>query len=387
MAKTKEELHLLYEKAFDGGPSEYYVAPGRLEIIGNHTDHNGGLAIVAGASLRMYAAASPNSSSKVRLYSDGFGMFECRSRYIDPNPKFYGRTRAILTGIVSGFIKRGYDVGGINIAMTSEVISGSGISSSAAFETLICEIFNYTFNDGRVSKMEMVMISQEAESLYFGKPCGLLDQIGACYGDISIVNFSNDIPEVDNTQFPFDLHIFLVNPGGSHAGLTDYYASVPNDMKSVARAFNKELLRDVDEKAFLDLLDSGNHSFTDMEISRAKHFFEENKRVREAFKAINDKDEQAFIDAINASGLSSSFLLRNTFVPGRKEHSPEEALEIARVAAPKSAHRVHGGGFMGTTISFVRDEEVAAFKKAITDKYGENGLIEVTISRGSGIYQ
>ena len=385
MSQSKEFLHGLYEKAFNASPSEYFISPGRLEIIGNHTDHNGGLAIVAGASLRMYAAAAPTGTSKVRLYSDGFGMFECRTKLSEPNEKDYGKTKSLLAGIVSGFIKRGYDVGGINIAVESEVLSGSGISSSAAFETLLCEIFNYTFNKGKVSKMEMVKISQEAESLYFGKPCGLLDQIGSCYGDISIVDFADATPSVENTKFPFDLHIFLINPGGSHAGLTDYYAAVPRDMKNAAKALGKEILREVDEKAFYTYLESKDCSLKEMEIARAKHFFEENKRVKKAFDAINNNDEQAFIDAINESGLSSSFVLQNTFVPGRKEHSPEEALEIVRKAAPKSAHRVHGGGFMGTTISFVRDEEVEAFEKAVAEKYGEKGYIEVKISRGAGL--
>ena len=156
-------------------------------------------------------------------------------------------------------------------------------------------------------------------------------------------------------------------------------------MRNAAKALGKKVLREVDEKAFYDFLESKDCSLKEMEVNRAKHFFEENKRVQKAFNAINNNDEQAFIDAINESGLSSSFVLQNTFVPGRKEQSPEEALEIARIAAPKSAHRVHGGGFMGTTISFVREEEVEAFKKAITDKYGPKGLIEVEISRGSGL--
>ena len=380
-----EKLHALYETAFHSRPGKCYVAPGRLEIIGNHTDHNRGLAIVAGASLRMYAAAAITGTNKVRLYSDGFGMFEARTKYVDPDPSIFGRTRSILNGIVSGFIKRGYIVGGINIAMTSEVISGSGISSSAAFETLICEVLNDSFNKGKVSKMEMVLISQEAESLYFGKPCGLLDQIGACYGDISIVDFKDDIPEVKSTHFPFDLHIFLVNPGGSHAGLTDYYASIPNDMRAAAKAMGKTALRDVDEMEFNKLLESSSCSLTEMEANRAKHYFAENKRVQDAFNAINNNDLEGFLKAINESGLSSSFLLQNTFVPGRKEQSPEEALEIVRKAAPRSAHRVHGGGFMGTTISFVLESEVEAFKKAVIHKYGEKGLIEVKISRGSGL--
>ena len=145
MSQTKESMHALYERAFSGSPSEFFISPGRLEIIGNHTDHNGGLAIVAGASLRMYAATSPTGTSKVRLFSDGFGMFECRTKLSEPDPKDFGKTKALLAGIVSGFIKRGYDVGGINIAVESEVLSGSGISSSAAFETLICYIFNHTF--------------------------------------------------------------------------------------------------------------------------------------------------------------------------------------------------------------------------------------------------
>lgn len=386
MSVSRELLHSIYEETFNEGPSEYFVSPGRLEIIGNHTDHNNGLAIVAGASLRMYAAARSNKSNIIKLNSYGFGRFETNAKFKRPNSKMFGRTNALLSGIVSGFIKRGYKVGGLNIAMMSEVLSGSGISSSAAFEILLCQIINQMFNRNKVSKMEMVLIAQEAESLYFGKPCGLLDQIGACYGNISVIDFAKELPEVKSTSFPFDLHIYLTNPGGSHAGLTDYYASIPNDMIKVANTFNKKCLREVGEEEFNNYVNSPNCELSELEINRAIHYFEENKRVVKAFEAITNKDEKAFIQTINDSGLSSSLMLKNTYIPGMKEHSPEEALEIARSVAPKSAHRVHGGGFMGTIISFVKDNEVSAFKKALTDKYGPDAVIEVSIAPGSGLY-
>ena len=386
MAYSKQELHEIYRSNFKNDEDLFFISPGRLEIIGNHTDHNGGLAIVAGASLRMYAAVGKNDKNTVALLSSGFGYFESKVAPHKPDPEIFGKTKALINGIVAGFLKRGYKVGGVNIALASEVLSGSGISSSAAFEVMICEVLNCLFNEEKVSKIEMVKISQEAESLYFGKPCGLLDQIGSCFGDISFVDFEKETPTVDSVHFPFKLNIFLTNPGGSHAGLTEYYASVPRDMKNAAKALGKKILREVDEEEYLKFINSPQCALNEAELNRSKHFFAENKRVLAAFKAIQDKDEEAFIKAVNESGLSSSFVLKNTYVPGRKQQSPEEALEIARVAAPKSGHRVHGGGFMGTIISFVKDEEVESFKKAMSEKYGKEAVIKVEISRGAGQY-
>ena len=232
-----------------------------------------------------------------------------------------------------------------------------------------------------MSKIDLAKVAQEAERDFFGKPCGILDQIGCAFGGISVVDFLNDKnPTVNNTSYPFKLRIVLTNPGGSHAGLTDYYASIPNDMYHVASLLGKKYLRDTSLEALHDLKKKNPDLLNKREYERAVHFFKECERVKSAYKALISNNEEEFIKVINESGLSSSHTLKNTSVPHRYKNSPERALTIAREVAPKSAHRVHGGGFMGTIISFVRDEEYPAFKKAMQEAFGDKAVIDVSIS-------
>ena len=246
---------------------------------------------------------------------------------------------------------------------------------------LICTIINELHNEGKVDKITLVKIGQEAESVYFGKPCGCLDQAGSCFGGISYIDFKDPKnPVVTNTQFKFDLKILLTNPGGSHAGLTSYYASIPNDMHHVAEVLGKKVLREVNENEFKQFVINYPTKLTDSEVNRATHFFEEVKRVDAAYKAVEDIDTDSFIKNINESGLSSSNVLCNTLVPDRFINSPERALEIARKVAPNSGHRVHGGGFMGTIISFCRNDEYEKLKEEMQKTFGKNNVIDVFIS-------
>lgn len=376
-----QELKKQFEKTFGYAPEQEFVSPGRLEIIGNHTDHNHGIALVASASLYIRCVAKKRHDNIVNLNSQGNEFYGIKVEKCLPDEKEYSTTNSLIKGVINALINKGYKVGGFDAYCTSEVPSGGGVSSSAAFECLIAAIESIFYNEGKVSKLDMAKVSQEAERDYFGKPCGILDQIGCAFGGISGVDFKDEKnPKVSSTSFPFDLKIVLTNPGGSHAGLNDYYASIPLDMKHVAKMLGKEYLRDCSLTALDNYVKLNPNKLSDLEYKRATHFFHECERVKKAYDALLDKDEEEFIKNINESGLSSSNVLQNTKVKGRYKNSPEKALKIAREVAPHSAHRVHGGGFMGTIISFLKAEDYEPYKKAMTETFGKNAVIDVKIS-------
>ena len=381
MEITKEILIDGFKNAFNEEPDKFFVAPGRLEIVGNHTDHNHGLAIVASASLYIKAAVRKRDDGIINLNSHGSKFYGVSTIKGEPRKEDRMNSKGLIRGVVNGFINYGYNVGGFDAYCISEVPSGGGVSSSAAFELLICAILNGLYNDNKVDKITMAKISHIAERDYFGKPCGILDQIGCACGGVSFVDFNDpENPVVRNTSFPLDLKIVLVNPGASHAGLTDYYASIPNDMYSVAHKMGKEYLREATFQDFILYKNTHPSELTHSEIARATHFYLECHRVLSAYKAITEKDEVKFLKHINDSGLSSSLILKNTCVPGKYSRSPERALRVARKYAPHSAHRVHGGGFMGTIISFLREEDVLLYTKMMEKSFGEGSVIEVKIS-------
>lgn len=379
--EIKNLLGKEFEAEFNEKATDFFLSPGRLEIVGNHTDHNNGLALVASASIYAKAAVKKNNLNKIILISKGFGKTVVDVEYSEPNNSEFSTTKSLINGIIAGFLKRNYSVGGLNIYVESDVTSGSGISSSAAFELLISTIFNDIFNENKIDKLDLVHISQDAENKYFGKPSGLLDQIGCAYGGLCYVDFKDTKnPVIKNVQFPFDRKIILTNPGGSHAGLDSYYASIPVDMKNVAEVFNETNLRAVGKDRFFEKTTQNPDIFTKMQANRALHFFKECERVETAYKAILDKNCDLFLEQINESGLSSSNVLCNTQVEGRFENSPERALQIARECCPEDAHRVHGGGFMGTIISFVKESNVKDLKGEMIKAFGENSVVETDIS-------
>lgn len=373
-----------WKQNFKTKPTRYFISPGRYEIVGNHTDHNRGLALVAGASLLVEALVNKTKNNKVTIASKGIGKGSFVAKFTKPNKKEFGKFIALVKGIVSGFVKKGYKVGGFDAACVSEVIVGGGVSSSAAFEMLVCEILNVLYNKGKLPKMEMVKIAQKAENLYFNKPCGLLDQTGACYGGISYVDFNNlSNPKVINTKFPFtNYKIVLINSGGDHSNLTPLYASIIGDMKKVSKAFKKTHLRDVSYAKYKALIKKNPKALPKSAQNRAVHYFEECLRVKKAFNACKKKDLKAFLAAVNGSGLSSSKLLKNTCVPGKEnaKTSPERCLKLARKIAPKSAHRIHGGGFAGTTLHFVSPKEFNKFYKTMCKEYKAANVHIVSIN-------
>lgn len=371
-----EEFEKLY--GTDREAALYSVA-GRSELSGNHTDHNHGCVIAASIDLDIIAVASPSAGSVIRVKSEGFpedvvdfGVYNA------PNPARYEKSDSLIAGMVAGFRKEGLEVGGFDAYTTSNVLKGSGISSSAAFEDMIGNILNYVYNDGKVSNVEIAKLAQYAENRFFGKPCGLMDQMACAVGGIIAIDFRDpSAPVIEQTDFDLSAagyNLCIVNTGGNHADLTGDYASVPAEMKSVAAYFGKEVLRDTDENAVLAAIPALREKVGDRAILRALHFFAENRRVAAQKAALKAGDLDTFLANVIASGRSSFCYLQNVYTT---KNVSEQGLSLAlclaeRVLSGKrAAWRVHGGGFAGTIQAFVPTEDVAEFRAVMDAAFGE----------------
>ncbi len=371
-----EEFEKLY--GADREAALYSVA-GRSELSGNHTDHNHGCVIAASIDLDIIAVASPSAGSVIRVKSEGFpedvvdfGVYNA------PNPARYEKSDSLIAGMVAGFRKEGLAVGGFDAYTTSNVLKGSGISSSAAFEDMIGNILNYVYNGGKVSNVEIAKLAQYAENRFFGKPCGLMDQMACAVGGIIAIDFRDpSAPVIEQTDFDLSAagyNLCIVNTGGNHADLTGDYASVPAEMKSVAAYFGKEVLRDTDENAVLAAIPALREKVGDRAILRALHFFAENRRVAAQKAALKAGDLDTFLANVIASGRSSFCYLQNVYTT---KNVSEQGLSLAlclaeRVLSGKrAAWRVHGGGFAGTIQAFVPTEDVAEFRAVMDAAFGE----------------
>lgn len=371
-----EEFEKLY--GTDREAALYSVA-GRSELSGNHTDHNHGCVIAASIDLDIIAVASPSAGSVIRVKSEGFPEdvvdFDV---YNAPNPARYEKSDSLIAGMVAGFRKEGLAVGGFDAYTTSNVLKGSGISSSAAFEDMIGNILNYVYNGGKVSNVEIAKLAQYAENRFFGKPCGLMDQMACAVGGIIAIDFRDpSAPVIEQTDFDLSAagyNLCIVNTGGNHADLTGDYASVPAEMKSVAAYFGKEVLRDTDENAVLAAIPALREKVGDRAILRALHFFAENRRVAAQKAALKAGDLDTFLANVIASGRSSFCYLQNVYTT---KNVSEQGLSLAlclaeRVLSGKrAAWRVHGGGFAGTIQAFVPTEDVAEFRAVMDAAFGE----------------
>ncbi len=371
-----EEFEKLY--GADREAALYSVA-GRSELSGNHTDHNHGCVIAASIDLDIIAVASPSAGSVIRVKSEGFPEDVVDfGVYTAPNPARYEKSDSLIAGMVAGFRKEGLAVGGFDAYTTSNVLKGSGISSSAAFEDMIGNILNYVYNDGKVSNVEIAKLAQYAENRFFGKPCGLMDQMACAVGGIIAIDFRDpSAPVIEQTDFDLSAagyNLCIVNTGGNHADLTGDYASVPAEMKSVAAYFGKEVLRDTDENAVLAAIPALREKVGDRAILRALHFFAENRRVAAQKAALKAGDLDTFLANVIASGRSSFCYLQNVYTT---KNVSEQGLSLAlclaeRVLSGKrAAWRVHGGGFAGTIQAFVPTEDVAEFRAVMDAAFGE----------------
>ena len=364
-----------------------FSVAGRSELSGNHTDHNKGCVVAASISLDIIAVASATEGTTIRVKSEGFDEDVVDiSAYTEPKKEKFGTSESIIAGMCAGLKANGHKVGGFVAYTTSSVLKGSGLSSSAAFEDMIGTIESHLYNDGGVDNVEISKLSQWAENQFFGKPCGLMDQVACAVGGIVAIDFA-DTKNPIITPISFDItaagyNLCIVNTGGNHADLTDDYASVPAEMKSVAAYFGKEVLREVDEKDVIAAIPALREKLGDRAIMRALHFFEENKRVAKQKAALESGDLDTFFENVKASGRSSFCYLQNVYTT---KNLTEQGLSLALCIAEKilsdkkAAWRVHGGGFAGTIQAFVPSECVAEYKAAMDACFGKDACIVLNI--------
>ncbi len=367
--------------------ADFYSVAGRSELSGNHTDHNNGCVIAASINLDIIAVAAKSNENVIRIKSEGFPEDVVDlSKVHGPDSEMRETSASLIAGIASGFRMKGYGTGGFDAYTTSNVFKGSGISSSAAFEDMVGNILNHTYNGGKVDNVEIAKISQYAENVFFGKPCGLMDQVACAVGGIVAIDFCDPQKPVIE-QIDFDItgagyQLCIVNTGGNHADLTDDYASVPKEMKAVASYFGKQVLRDVDEDAVLSKISELREAFGDRAVLRALHFYEENRRVAEQKKALLNKDLDSFFRLVVASGRSSFCYLQNVFTT---KNVGEQGLSLALCLAEKllsgksGAWRVHGGGFAGTIQAFVSQKDAETFRTTMDCVFGEGACMVLHI--------
>lgn len=364
-----------------------YSVSGRSELSGNHTDHNHGCVIAASIDLDIIAVASARSDTTIRVKSEGYPE-DCLdfAKYSSPQPEFFGKSLSLIAGMCAGFLKNGHKVGGFDAYTTSNVLKGSGLSSSAAFEDMIGNILSHMYNDGKVDNVEISKLAQYAENEFFGKPCGLMDQVACAVGGIVAIDFADTVnPIIEKINFDITgagYNLCIVSTGGNHADLTDDYASIPSEMKLVAGFFGKKYLRELDEQTVIKSIPALRAATGDRAILRALHFFAENKRVSEQKKALASGDLDGFFSGVLASGRSSFCYLQNVFTTKNlKEQGLSLALCLADgyLSGKRAAWRVHGGGFAGTIQAFVPSGEVEGFRSLMDGAFGEGSCIVLRI--------
>ncbi len=364
-----------------------FTVAGRSELSGNHTDHNHGCVVAASISLDIIAIASPTDDGIVRVKSEGFpeDVVDINS-FTSPVESKFGTSESIIAGMCRGFKMNGHEIGGFVAYTTSSVLKGSGLSSSAAFEDMIGTIESHLYNDGKVDNVEIAKLAQYSENVFFGKPCGLMDQVACAYGGAVAIDFK-DTKDPAITPIPFDFtgagyNLCIVSTGGNHADLTEDYASVPAEMKAVAAYLGKEVLRDTDEDEVIAAIPTLREKLGDRAIMRALHFFNENRRVEAQKNALLAGDIETFFENVKASGRSSFCYLQNVYTT---KNVSEQGLSLALCLAERelsgksAAWRVHGGGFAGTVQAFIKTEDVSSFKSVMDICFGEGACMVLNI--------
>jgi galactokinase len=374
-----------------GSPSPaLYSTAGRSELGGNHTDHNLGEVIAATIDLDTIGAVSPRDDNIVVLISEGYPAVEVDLSHLEVVEMEKNTTEALVRGIAFGFAQRGKRIGGWQANTTSRVLKGSGLSSSAAVEMLCATIFNHLYNDDALSTVELALISKFSENHYFGKPSGLMDQLACGYGGIIGIDFKDEAqPKITSLEVSFaefGYHLVIVDTGGNHADLTDEYATIPTEMRSVSAHYGQQHLRNVDPQQFwMDLGELRRVLNNDRALLRAIHFFEENRRVEEMLAALKAHEIQTYLSLVQESGESSFCFLQNLY-PSTFAQEQGLSLAIARTKAllgPKTAVRVHGGGFAGTIQVYLTDEQLGPYTEAMEALFGSGCVTPIAIRQRS----
>ena len=378
--KMKQYLNEQFLTTFQSEPSKFYSCGGRFEVLGNHTDHNHGLCIAATCDLEIYAAVNKRDDLIIRVLSEGFGYFELDLSSLVKVDDEIGKPAALIRGIAF-HLSHEYKIGGFDIYLKSNIPSGAGVSSSAAFELLIAKVIDDLYNNQQIEKMALCKAAQYAEREYYGKKCGLLDQIGVAANGLVYIDFADIAdPQVELIERTIPNYQFLiVNSGGSHAELSHLYDAIPQDMYKVADYFKKAYLRDVSHQELVENKEDVIEKCGQLAYERAEHFFSENERVEEARKAIKDGDIKALIRLMNESRKSSTDLLHNMFVDKKKD-SPLEACDIiAKASHQRAGVKINGGGFAGSVIALVSKDDISEVVKAVKERYGKDNVYLVNV--------
>ena len=381
----------LFSNSKDYDDDVYIIsAPGRTEVCGNHTDHQRGE--VLAASINDDAIAIVGSSTSVNIMSEGYPMISFSIDDISKNDNEEGTTVTLIKGVLAGCRDKGFSIGGFNAYITSDVLGGSGLSSSAAFETVIGNVISNLYNDGKIDAVTIARIGQYAENHYFGKPCGLMDQMACSVGGLCHIDFASPeepiIESIDVSLDEYGYSLCITDTKGSHADLTPDYAAVPAEMKSIASYFGKNVLKELNENDVLENINSLREKYGDRAVLRAFHFYEENIRVKMATEALKNHDFNSFLDNISKSGNSSYKYLQNVFTTHDITHQNVSiALCISEMVLGDEGGvaRVHGGGFAGTIQAFVKNEFVSKYKDSMDSVFGEGACAVLKIRNYGGI--
>ncbi len=379
-----------YTEIFGGNDDVFFFsAPGRTEIGGNHTDHNHGCVVAGSVNLDVIAVASKTAEPTIHIKSAGYKPDVIPLNDLSVHENERNRSSALVRGVADRFVQLGYTVGGLRAYTTSEVLKGSGLSSSAAFEVLIGTVLNHLYNGGSVDAVTIAQIAQYAENVHFGKPCGLMDQMASSVGGIITIDFADTAhPVVNKIDFNFAAaghRLCIVDTGGNHAALTHEYAAVTDEMKKISRAMGVEFLRETTYEAVVDKLPELRRTCGDRAVLRALHFFGDNDRVAEEVSALDSGDFDKFLKLVTASGHSSFEYLQNIY-SNTSVHFQGLSVALAlaqRVLDGEGACRVHGGGFGGTTQNFVPEHKLAAFTETLEHVFGK-GNCHILIIRPCG---
>ncbi len=390
-AQRKKALDSGFSAAFGKQPRRYFSAPGRTEIGGNHTDHQRGRVLAAAVNLDTQAAVAENGTGKIRIQSEGYPLCEVDLEVLTPQSGEINTTPALVRGVAARFAQLGCPVSGFDAYVESTVLPGSGLSSSAAFEVLVGTIINHLFFDARVSQPEIAMIGQYAENVFFGKPCGLMDQMASAVGGLVTIDFLEaDAPKIQSVEFDFAAcghALCIIDTRASHADLTDEYAAIPGELKSICAYFGKEVLTQISEADFLAAIAQLRQRCGDRAVMRAMHFYRENARVPRQVEALHRGDFPAFLKLVTESGHSSYMYLQNVIPSGYQQHQDVAvALGLCQqLLDGRGAYRVHGGGFAGTVQAFVPLDALAQFRAGIDRVLGDGACHVLSIRPQGGV--
>lgn len=374
----------------DGGEIALFSAPGRTEIGGNHTDHQRGCVLAGSVNLDVIAAVRLNGTNTVRIQSKGYSMDEINLDDLDIHEEQFDKAIALIRGVIKCFADRGYEIKGFDAYTISNVLKGSGLSSSAAFEVLVGTVLNGLFANGELSAVEIAQFGQYAENVYFNKPSGLMDQMASSVGSMVAIDFKDTKnPVVEKVEFDLKKHNYalcIIDSGADHADLTDEYATIPSDMRAAAEFFGKEYLREVDVNEFFASIKPLREKLkNDRAVLRAFHFMRENQTAQDEVEALKNDDFEKFLSLVKRSGRSSYMYLQNIYASSMPK-SQAVAVSLAlcdELLGERGAYRVHGGGFAGTVQAFVPMDMLDEFKEKIEAVLGE-GMCHILAIRPVG---